>query len=85
MRTRDRWRLLVLLLASATDALAEEFTLTTYDPSPRGVYDQLRMTGETYRSRMSSSAVSSACFTISRKVPRAISLWLGTVRGDLAG
>ena len=43
MRTRDRWRLLVLLLASATDALAEEFTLTTYYPSPRGVYAELRV------------------------------------------
>jgi hypothetical protein len=36
---------LVFLLGVAAYCLAEEMTLTTYYPSPRGVYDQLRVTG----------------------------------------
>ena len=31
-----------MILATAVHAVAEEITLTTYYPSPRGVYDQLR-------------------------------------------
>ena len=33
-----------LLLGTAIYALAEEITLTTYYPSPRGVYQELRAT-----------------------------------------
>ncbi|MBI3324224.1 MAG: hypothetical protein HYZ92_02995 [Candidatus Omnitrophica bacterium] len=39
---RQGWMVAVLLLGTAAYALAEEITLTTYYPSPRGVYDQLR-------------------------------------------
>ena len=45
MRTRDRWLVLALLLATTAYALAEELTLTTYYPSPRGVYAELRVGG----------------------------------------
>ena len=41
------WLILGLFLAAAAYAVAEEMTLTTYYPSPRGVYDQLRTMGET--------------------------------------
>ena len=36
-----------LLLGTMTYALAEDYILSTYYPSPRGVYDQLRTTGTT--------------------------------------
>ena len=45
MRTRDRWLVLALLLATTAYALAEDLTLTTYYPSPRGVYAELRTSG----------------------------------------
>ena len=38
-----RWLILILLLITATYAIAEDVTLTTYYPSPRGVYAQLRI------------------------------------------
>ena len=38
-----RWLILGLLLVTATYAIAEDVTLTTYYPSPRGVYAQLRI------------------------------------------
>ncbi|MBI3010977.1 MAG: hypothetical protein HYY58_00590 [Candidatus Omnitrophica bacterium] len=37
-----------LLLGTAAYAIAEEIALTTYYPSPRGVYQELRTTGNTY-------------------------------------
>ena len=40
------WLVLVLLLGTLTYALAEELTLTTYYPSPRGVYHELRASGD---------------------------------------
>ena len=44
MRTRlQAWMVGILLLGSAVYAIAQEnITMTTYYPSPRGVYDQLR-------------------------------------------
>ena len=41
---RISWSLALgsILLASFTPSLAEEITLTTYYPSPRGVYDELQ-------------------------------------------
>ena len=43
-----RWLLMGLLLfATAGYALAETLTLTTYYPSPRGVYNELRTMGQT--------------------------------------
>ena len=45
MRTSlNAWLLLGLLLATTAYCLAEEITLTTYYPSPRGVYQELRST-----------------------------------------
>ena len=38
---------LVLVGGTAMYAIAEDITLTTYYPSPRGVYDQLRSMGQT--------------------------------------
>src|SRR3989338_8794318 len=45
MRSPGRYLLLGLLLAAAAYAVAEEMTLTTYYPSPRGVYAELRVGG----------------------------------------
>ena len=43
-----RWLLIgLLLLATAGYALAETMTLTTYYPSPRGVYNELKTMGQT--------------------------------------
>lgn len=39
------WLVLILLLGTLGYALAEEITLTTYYPSPRGMYDELRTAG----------------------------------------
>ena len=41
------WALLACLGGSAARVSAEEITLTTYYPSPRGVYQELRTTGTT--------------------------------------
>ena len=42
------WLIVGLLLATAAYCLAEELTLTTYYPSPRGVYQELRSTHASY-------------------------------------
>lgn len=44
-RSTERWLVVVLLSLTAVYAIAEELTLTTYYPSPRGVYEELRVTG----------------------------------------
>ncbi len=41
-----RWVLLVVCLGVGLYALAEDLTLTTYYPSPRGVYNELRTSGD---------------------------------------
>ncbi len=40
-----QWISLALLLGAATSAVAEDITLTTYYPAPRGVYKELRIGG----------------------------------------
>ncbi len=40
------WMVPLLLLGTMAYALAEELTLTTYYPSPRGVYNELRTQGD---------------------------------------
>ena len=40
------WLVVVLLLGTAVYALAEDITLTTYYPSPRGVYQELKTAGD---------------------------------------
>ncbi|MBI4323129.1 MAG: hypothetical protein HY596_02505 [Candidatus Omnitrophica bacterium] len=40
------WLVVSLLLGTLGYALAEEITLTTYYPSPRGMYDELRTKGD---------------------------------------
>src|SRR3989338_7034349 len=40
------WLTPVLLLGTVAYAIAEDLTLTTYYPSPRGVYQELRTTGK---------------------------------------
>jgi len=42
------WLVVGLLLGTMVYAIAEELTLTTYYPSPRGVYSELRTTDNTY-------------------------------------
>lgn len=42
------WFVVALLLGTTAYAMAEEIALTTYYPSPRGVYQELRTTGNTY-------------------------------------
>ena len=39
------WMVAGLLLGTIAVAIAEEITLTTYYPSPRGVYNELRTAG----------------------------------------
>ncbi|MBI3320366.1 MAG: hypothetical protein HYZ89_07270, partial [Candidatus Omnitrophica bacterium] len=39
------WMVLAILLGTMAYAIAEEITLTTYYPSPRGVYKELRVMG----------------------------------------
>ena len=47
MRPRvERWLVIGLLLATTAYAVAEDLTLTTYYPSPRGVYNELRTSGD---------------------------------------
>ncbi len=46
IQMRRTWIAPVLLLGTMAYALAEELTLTTYYPSPRGVYNELRTTGK---------------------------------------
>ena len=45
-RSTERWLVVALLFVTAAYAVAEEVTLTTYYPSPRGVYEQLRAISE---------------------------------------
>ena len=44
---RTGWLTLVLLFCLSIYAIAEDITLTTYYPSPRGVYQELSTTGNT--------------------------------------
>ncbi|MBI3021180.1 MAG: hypothetical protein HYY59_04180 [Candidatus Omnitrophica bacterium] len=48
MAHRRNWFVVALLLGTTAYAIAEEIALTTYYPSPRGVYQELRTTGNTY-------------------------------------
>jgi len=41
-----RWLVVGLLMGTTVYALAEDITLTTYYPSPRGVYQELRTAGD---------------------------------------
>jgi hypothetical protein len=58
-RTPFRWKrglmLGLLLVASGAYVIAEDITLTTYYPSPRGVYDQLRSMGQTLLAQQTDS------------------------------
>jgi hypothetical protein len=45
----------LLLLVSGAYVIAEDLTLTTYYPSPRGVYDQLQSMGQTLLSQQTGS------------------------------
>ena len=47
MRQRTMWLVLGLLLGTVASAIAEDVTLVTYYPSPRGVYKELVTTGTT--------------------------------------
>lgn len=47
-QTRQGWMVAGLLLGTMAYAIAEEVTLTTYYPSPRGVYQELRSTENTF-------------------------------------
>ena len=48
MNTIRTLAIVLVILAAAVRTGAEEITLTTYYPSPRGVYDQLRTMHDTY-------------------------------------
>ena len=43
-----RWVVVTMVCGLAAYAVAEEITLTTYYPSPRGVYEELRTTKNTF-------------------------------------
>jgi hypothetical protein len=51
------WMVLLLLGGVAAYAIAEEITLTTYYPSPRGVYDELRTLGNVQIGRLETPGV----------------------------
>lgn len=51
-----RWGVVALLLGIVTYGVAEEFTLSTYYPSPRGVYHELRTAGPIKVGDVSSAA-----------------------------
>src|SRR3989338_5541861 len=51
----ERWLTVALLLATAT-ASADDVTVTTYYPSPRGVYHELRTMDNTYLAVQNSNA-----------------------------
>ena len=46
-RLMKSWPIAVAILATMTYAVAEDITMTTFYPSPRGVYNQLRTMGQT--------------------------------------
>ena len=49
MRSGMRWCILAgFLVGGPVRALAEDITITTYYPSPRGIYQELRTTDNTY-------------------------------------
>ena len=57
MHTRLKgWLVVVLLLGTMVYAIAEELTLTTYYPSPRGVYHELRTAGDVKLGDVSASS-----------------------------
>lgn len=47
-RTLKAWMVVGMLLGTMAYAIAEDITLTTYYPSPRGVYDELRSNNNTF-------------------------------------
>ena len=49
------WVVLAVLLGTGVYAVAEDVTLTTYYPSPRGVYSELRSSGDTFLATTSGS------------------------------
>lgn len=46
-RTLKAWLVVGMLLGTMAYAIAEDITLTTYYPSPRGVYNELRSNSTT--------------------------------------
>ncbi len=46
-RSSERWLILILLLATSAYAVAEDVTLTTFYPSPRGIFETFRTTDQT--------------------------------------
>ena len=74
MRARDQtshrtWYLLAgLLLATVSSAIAEDLTLTTYYPSPRGVYNELRTLGQTILAEQGDSKVGIGTATPTRRL-----------------
>ena len=55
MKAIKHWLIPAVLLGTMAYAVAEDFTLTTYYPSPRGVYKELRSTDATYLATDSAS------------------------------
>ena len=47
-RTLKAWLVVGMLLGTMAYAIAEDITLTTYYPSPRGVYNELRSNNNTF-------------------------------------
>lgn len=48
---------LLFLFGSSTVAIAEDITLTTYYPAPRGVYEEIRTTNNTYLASVAGALV----------------------------
>ena len=78
------WMVLVLLLGTVVYAIAEELTLTTYYPSPRGVYHELRTAGDVKLGDVSASSPKARLEIRGRTAGTSErALYVGNVDGDL--
>lgn len=66
--TANGWLVAGLLLGTMTYAIAEDVTLTTYYPSPRGVYNELRTNNNTFLAIQESGKVGIGAASASEKL-----------------
>ncbi len=59
-RSKGRLLTVALVLTSTAYAVAENVTLTTYYPSPRGVYEELRLAADTAANMLQATATTSS-------------------------
>ena len=79
------WLVIGLLLSTMAYAIAEDITLTTYYPSPRGVYEQIITTGQTQLATQSSGVMIGTTGTPSYTLHVSGSGTLGITRSGQTG